>query len=88
MTYFRDMKRNVGQADRWIRLIVAGLMMYFSYAGFKLYMENFLASWELAIFLLGIVMFLTSLVGFCPLYAPLGLCSIKNQKSESAGAES
>ena len=62
------MKKNVGQLDRTIRLIlgVALLALYFVFDGG--------AKW---ISLLGVVFILTALVNFCPLYLPFGISTTK-----------
>lgn len=61
------MKRNMGNADRVIRLIVAALIV-------ALYFSNVLTG-TLGIILLVLtgVFVMTSAFGFCPLYAPLGI---------------
>jgi hypothetical protein len=61
------MKRNMGFADRVIRLIIAAVIIA---AGF--YYKN---CWGLV----AIIPLLTGLWGFCPLYALLGIktCKVK-----------
>lgn len=67
------MKKNMGSADRLIRVIIAIVIGALYYAN--------IISGTLGIVLLivGAVFLLTSIVSFCPLYAPLGLntCSKK-----------
>lgn len=67
------MKKNMGTADRLIRLIIAALMAGLFFAG--------IISGTLGIVLLVLagIFVLTSLVGFCPLYAPFGIktCAMK-----------
>ncbi|WP_436515912.1 YgaP family membrane protein [Ekhidna sp. To15] len=70
------MKKNMGSADRIIRLIIAAVVAY-------LYFTNVIAgTLGLVLLILGVVFFLTSLVSFCPLYAPFGLstCATKEKK--------
>lgn len=62
------MKKNMGKADRWIRLIV-GLLIGAAGIYFKTW-------WGLV----GVVFIATSLINFCPLYLPFG---ISTRKSES-----
>ena len=62
------MKKNMGKADRWIRLIV-GLLIGAAGIYFKTW-------WGL----IGVVFIATSLINFCPLYLPFG---ISTRKSES-----
>lgn len=68
------MKKNMGTADRVIRILIAAVVAYLFYAG--------IISGTLGIVLLVLagVFVLTSLISFCPLYAPFGLstCSTKD----------
>lgn len=61
------MKRNMSTADRSIRLVIAALIII-------LYLANMIAG-TLGIVLLVIsgVLMLTSFIGYCPLYALLGI---------------
>ncbi len=61
------MKTNMGTADRIIRLLLVAVV-------FVLYLSGALSG-TLAIVLgiIAVVFFLTSLVGFCPAYLPLGI---------------
>ncbi|UKJ06731.1 YgaP family membrane protein [Solitalea lacus] len=66
------MKRNMGNADRMIRLIIAAMIVI-------LYFTDFLTgTWSIILLVLAGVFVTTSAIGFCPLYAPLGIntCSI------------
>lgn len=65
------MKKNVGQLDRWIRIIsgVVLLSLFF-------FIEGNL-KW---ISLLGIVLILTGVINFCPLYLPFGISTRKIKK--------
>ena len=69
------MKKNMGTADRIIRAIIAVVIV--AMYGFNV------ISGTLAIVLLALagIFLLTSLVSFCPLYAPFGIktCAIKEQ---------
>jgi len=61
------MKKNMGTADKVIRIIVAAIIL-------GLYAFNVISG-TLTIVLLavGIIFILTSLIGFCPLYLPFGI---------------
>lgn len=61
------MKKNMGTADRVIRVILAILFgaLYFT--------ETVTGTFGIVLLVLGVVFILTSLVGFCPLYAPFGI---------------
>ncbi len=69
------MKKNMGGADRLIRLIVAAVIAILYFSG--------VISGTLGIILLvfAAVLILTNLIGFCPLYYPFGLntCSAKKK---------
>jgi len=67
------MKKNMGSADRIIRVIIAAIVSVLYFTG--------TISGTLGIILLVLagVFVLTSLISFCPLYAPFGIktCKIK-----------
>jgi len=69
------MKKNMGKADRIIRVLIALSIAFLYYNG--------ILSGTLGIVLLvvSVVFALTSLVSFCPLYAIFGVntCSMKNR---------
>lgn len=61
------MKKNMGSADRIIRLIIAAVIAI-------LFFTNVITgTLGIILLILGGVFVLTSLVGFCPLYLPLGI---------------
>lgn len=67
------MKKNMGSADRIIRVILAAVIA-------TLYFTDILTgTLGLVLLVLAGIFFLTSLVGFCPLYAPFGIrtCTLK-----------
>lgn len=68
------MKKNMGNADRIIRVIIAALIAI-------LYFTNVLSG-TLGIVLLALagVFVLTSVISFCPLYAPFGLSTCTTKK--------
>lgn len=61
------MKKNMGKADKMLRIIVA---LFIGMLYIKGDISGFLGS---ILVLLAIVFVLTSLVGFCPLYLPFGI---------------
>lgn len=65
------MRKNMGSADRIIRVIIAVIIA-------TLYFTNVISG-TLGIVLLALagIFVLTSLVSFCPLYAPFGLSTCK-----------
>jgi hypothetical protein len=67
------MKKNMGTADRAIRVFIAVIIA-------ALYFTNTISgTLGIVLLVLAGVFVLTSLVSFCPLYAPFGLktCSMK-----------
>lgn len=69
------MKKNMGSADRVIRLILAVVFAV-------LYFTNVVTgTFGIVLLVLGAVFLLTSFVSFCPLYLPFG---IKTCKTEGA----
>ena len=69
------MKKNVGSADRIIRLLLAAVFAYLYFAGIVT------GTAGLVLVILGGVFVLTSLVGFCPLYAPFGINTCPAKKT-------
>lgn len=70
------MKKNMGSADRWIRIIVAAVFAGLYFGGI---VEGTIG---LVLVVLGAVFLATSVVSFCPLYTIFGLstCAVKEQK--------
>jgi hypothetical protein len=67
------MKANMGSADRIIRLMLAAIFATLFFT------ETVSGTWGIVLMTLAVVFTLTSLVSFCPLYAPFGIntCSTK-----------
>lgn len=67
------MKKNMGSADRIIRVIVAAIIAFLYFTG------TITGTLGTVLLILAAVFVLTSFVSFCPLYAPFGIssCSIK-----------
>ncbi|MFN3940842.1 MAG: DUF2892 domain-containing protein [Chitinophagales bacterium] len=61
------MKKNMGFADRIIRILLAALfaILYFT--------ETVTGTLGMILLVLGVIFVLTSLVSFCPIYAILGI---------------
>ena len=68
------MKKNMGLADKIIRILIAAVVTI-------LFFTNVISG-TLAIILLFLsgIFILTSLLGFCPLYLPLGICTLKKKE--------
>jgi hypothetical protein len=67
------MKKNIGTADRIIRILLAAVFAYLYFGGIVT------GTLGLVLVVLGGVFLLTSLVGICPLYMLFGLstCPVK-----------
>jgi hypothetical protein len=61
------MKKNMGSADRIIRLLVAVLFAYLYFSG------AVVGIWGTVLAILAVVFVVTSLIGFCPLYTLFGI---------------
>ncbi|MRR24214.1 DUF2892 domain-containing protein [bacterium] len=68
------MKKNMGTADRIIRVIIAVIIALLFITGI---IQGTLG---VILLILSGVFVLTSLVSFCPLYAPFGLNTYKNKE--------
>jgi uncharacterized membrane protein len=70
------MKKNMGIADRIIRLVIAAVV------GVLFFMGIIPGVLGIVLLVLAGIFVLTSFVSFCPLYAPFGLstCSVKESK--------
>ncbi|MCB0456670.1 MAG: DUF2892 domain-containing protein [Flavobacteriaceae bacterium] len=69
------MKKNMGNGDRFLRIIIAVIIGILYYAGV------ISGTLGLVLLILAGVFVLTSFISFCPLYAPLGIntCKVKNK---------
>jgi len=69
------MKRNMGNADRFIRILLA---LVFAYLYFG---EIITGTWGIVLLVLGGIFVLTSLIGYCPLYSLVGLNTCGTKKA-------
>ncbi|MGA9269182.1 MAG: DUF2892 domain-containing protein [Lutimonas sp.] len=69
------MKKNMGLTDRIIRVIVAAIIGILYFTG------TISGTLGMVLLILAGIFVLTSLISFCPLYAPFGLntCALKKQ---------
>lgn len=67
------MKKNMGSADRIIRVIIAAIVVALYYQGI------ISGTWGLVLIALAAVFVLTSLVSVCPLYLPFGLSTLRKK---------
>ncbi|AXY74186.1 DUF2892 domain-containing protein [Paraflavitalea soli] len=71
------MKKNMGAADRIVRLLLAALMVYLYYN------QVVTGIWGIVLLVVSMVFVLTSLIGLCPLYSLLGINSCRIRKQHS-----
>jgi hypothetical protein len=71
------MKRNMGTVDRILRLVISAAFATFYFTG------TVTGVFGIVLLALGGIFTLTSLVGFCPIYAIFGLktCAVKKTVS-------
>ncbi len=72
------MKKNMGSADRIIRVILAIVFAALYFTG------TVTSTLGVVLLALGVVFVLTSLVSFCPLYAPFGITTCPMKKGNPA----
>jgi Na+(H+)/acetate symporter ActP len=65
------MKKNMGTADRVLRTILAVVVAILYFAG------QISGTAAVILGILAVIFLLTSAVGFCPLYAPFGISTMK-----------
>lgn len=68
------MKKNMGSADKVIRVIIAAIIGILNYVGV---LSGTVGIITLA---LAVVFALTSFLNFCPLYVPFGIRTCKNKE--------
>jgi hypothetical protein len=66
------MKKNMGSVDKIIRLLLAIVI------GVLYFTEVITGTLGIVLLVLALVFFLTSFIGFCPLYYPFGIKTCKN----------
>lgn len=70
------MKTNIGSTDRGIRVLIS--VVFFTLYFFDIVQGTF----GLVLLIAGVVLLLTSLIGFCPLYAPFGFSTRRKKVFE------
>ena len=70
------MKKNMGNLDKLIRILVAIVVAILVYA------KVITGTLGIVLSIAAIVFVLTSLVGFCPMYLPFGISTCKTKKKE------
>lgn len=67
------MKKNMGTADRVIRVLIAAVIAVLFFTGVVK------GTFGIVLLVLAGIFVLTSLIGFCPLYAPFGIKTCKTK---------
>ncbi len=68
------MKKNMGIADRVIRILIAVTIAVLYFAGILS------GTWAIILLIFSGIFILTSVVAMCPLYMPLGLKTFKSKE--------
>lgn len=70
------MKKNMGSADKIIRIIIAAIIGLLYFTG------TISGTLGIVLLVLAGIFVLTSFISFCPLYAPFGIstCSVKEKR--------
>jgi Inner membrane protein YgaP-like, transmembrane domain len=68
------MKKNMGTGDRVIRILIVAVLAYLYFGGMVT------GTLGIGLLVLGTIFILTSLSGFCPLYALAGLSTCSSKK--------
>jgi hypothetical protein len=68
------MKKNMGAADRWIRIVLA-VVIAILYFGDQI--SGILGA---VLGIVALILLLTSFLGFCPLYVPFKIATVKKQQ--------
>jgi hypothetical protein len=71
---FKKMKKNMGTADRIIRVIIAAIVGVLYFTG------TVTGTLGIVLLILAGIFVLTSVISFCPLYAPFGIKTCPTKK--------
>ena len=74
---FVIMKKNMGTLDKAIRIIVALVIVALYFANIINGITAIVAG------VIAVIFFLTSVISFCPLYAPFGISTCKSKKQKA-----
>ena len=69
------MKKNMGSTDKAVRIVLAIVFAVIAFTG------AVASPWNYVLVVLGAVFLLTSVISFCPLYAPFGISTCKVKKN-------
>jgi hypothetical protein len=69
-----NMKENVGGLDRLVRLLIAVGAIYLFFTGDR-------PTWEYGALVVGAILALTAITGFCPLYRLIGVNTCRKKSA-------
>ena len=70
------MKKNLGFADRIVRILLAAILCYLYYS------NRVTGTLGIVFVIVGVVLLLTSFISFCPIYAMLGCKTSRNREAK------
>jgi hypothetical protein len=68
------MKKNVGVTDKWVRIILAVIIVVLSFA------KVLKGTAEIVLLVIAFILLLTTIVSFCPIWALLGIRTTPKEK--------
>lgn len=71
------MKKNIGSIDKIIRMVIAVIFASLYFTG------TITGIWGIVLLLLGGILVITSLVSWCPLYAPFSISTLKPKRQKN-----
>ena len=71
------MKKNLGSADKIIRIVIAAIFALLYFTG------TVPGIWGIGLLVLGGIFVITSLINWCPIYYTLGLSSNKSKQEKA-----
>ncbi len=71
------MKKNVSQVDGVVRITVALVIALVGY------FELLPLGWMIILGIIGAILLVTGIIGYCPLYRILGICTYKKSPSDA-----
>jgi hypothetical protein len=72
------MKKNMGTLDRGLRIVLAVVVAILYISG------SITGLAALILGILAVIFLVTGLIGFCPLYVPLGISTVKKKKEAAS----
>ena len=70
------MKKNMGNTDKVIRLLIALVIVVLHFA------NVLTGTWAIILYIVAAVLILTSILGICPAYLPFGISTLKKEEKK------